>query len=73
MRIALDEGWPWSMRLIGCSIGAATLLVLIKAPGRSLVIPSRRATAGTSSSGHCSSSVAFGIARTYAATSNASG
>ena len=42
MRIALDEVSPWSMRLIGYSIGAATLLVLIKAQGRSLVIPSGR-------------------------------
>jgi drug/metabolite transporter (DMT)-like permease len=42
MRIALDEVSPWSMRLIGYSIGAATLLVLIKAQGRSLAIPSGR-------------------------------
>ena len=35
MRIALDEVSPWTMRLIGYSIGAATLLVLIKAQGRS--------------------------------------
>ncbi len=42
MRIALDEVSPWSMRLIGYSIGAATLLVLIKAQGRSLSIPTAR-------------------------------
>ncbi|AMN38976.1 putative permease, DMT superfamily [Rhodoplanes sp. Z2-YC6860] len=42
MRIALDEVSPWGMRLIGFSIGAATLLVLIKAQGRSLVIPRGR-------------------------------
>jgi drug/metabolite transporter (DMT)-like permease len=39
MRIALDEVSPWSLRLIGYSIGAATLLVLIKWQGRSLAIP----------------------------------
>ena len=42
MRIALDEVSPWSMRLIGYSIGAATLLILIKAQGRSLYVPSGR-------------------------------
>jgi len=42
MRIALDEVSPWSMRLIGYSIGAATLLVLLKAQGRSLYIPAGR-------------------------------
>ena len=39
MRVALDEVGPWSMRLIGYSIGAATLLLLIKAQGRSIAIP----------------------------------
>src|ERR1044071_8882862 len=39
MRIALDEVSPWTMRLIGYSIGAATLLLLLKAQGRSLAIP----------------------------------
>jgi len=39
MRIALNEVSPWSMRLIGYSIGAATMLVLIKAQGRRLAIP----------------------------------
>lgn len=39
MRVALDEVSPWAMRLIGYAIGAATLLLLIKAQGRSLVIP----------------------------------
>ena len=42
MRIALDEVSPWSMRLIGYSIGAVTLLLLIKAQGRSLAIPRAR-------------------------------
>jgi drug/metabolite transporter (DMT)-like permease len=42
MRIALDEVSPWSMRLIGYSIGAATLFILIKAQGRSLFIPPGR-------------------------------
>jgi drug/metabolite transporter (DMT)-like permease len=42
MRIALDEVSPWSMRLISYAIGAATLLVLIKAQGRSLAIPRGR-------------------------------
>ena len=39
MRMALDEVSPWSMRLIGYSIGAAMLLILLKAQGRSLAIP----------------------------------
>jgi drug/metabolite transporter (DMT)-like permease len=39
MRVALDEVSPWAMRLIGYSIGAATLLALLKAQGRSLAIP----------------------------------
>ena len=42
MRIALDEVTPWGMRLIGYSIGAATLLILLKAQGRSLAIPGGR-------------------------------
>ena len=39
MRVALDEVSPWAMRLIGYSIGAVTLLILLKAQGRSLAIP----------------------------------
>jgi drug/metabolite transporter (DMT)-like permease len=39
MRVALDEVSPWSLRLIGYSIGAATLLLLLKAQGRDVVIP----------------------------------
>jgi len=39
MRIALDEISPWGMRLIGFSIGTVTLLILLKAQGRSLAIP----------------------------------
>jgi drug/metabolite transporter (DMT)-like permease len=42
MRVALDEVSPWGMRLIGYSIGAATLLILLKAQGRSLAIPRGR-------------------------------
>src|SRR4029078_12140809 len=42
MRIALDEVSPWGMRLIGYGIGAATLLILMKAQGRSLAIPPGR-------------------------------
>jgi len=42
MRISLDEVSPWSMRLIGYSIGSATLLILIKAQGRSLYVPPGR-------------------------------
>jgi drug/metabolite transporter (DMT)-like permease len=39
MRVALDEVSPWSLRLIGYSIGVTVLLVLLKAQGRSLAIP----------------------------------
>ena len=39
MRVALDEVSPWAMRLIGYSIGSVTLLILLKAQGRSLFIP----------------------------------
>src|SRR3954467_6219216 len=42
MRVALDEVSPWGMRLIGYSIGATTLFLLIKAQGRSLAIPRGR-------------------------------
>ena len=42
MRIALDEVSPWTMRLIGYAIGAATLLILLKTQGRSLVLPTAR-------------------------------
>jgi drug/metabolite transporter (DMT)-like permease len=42
MRVALDEVSPWTLRLISYSIGAVTLLLLIKAQGRSLAIPSRK-------------------------------
>jgi drug/metabolite transporter (DMT)-like permease len=42
MRIALDEVSPWGMRLIGYSIGAATLLILLNAQGRSVSIPRGR-------------------------------
>src|SRR5262249_26087349 len=39
MRVALDEVSPWTLRLIGYSIGAMTLFVLLKAQGRKLTIP----------------------------------
>jgi drug/metabolite transporter (DMT)-like permease len=39
MRIALDEVSPWTLRFLGYSIGAVTLLILLKAQRRSLVIP----------------------------------
>jgi drug/metabolite transporter (DMT)-like permease len=39
MRVALDEVSPWAMRLIGYGIGAATILILLKAQGRKLTIP----------------------------------
>ena len=42
MRVALDEVSPWGMRLIGYSIGAATLLILLNAQGRSVSIPRGR-------------------------------
>ena len=42
MRVALDEISPWAVRLIGYGIGTATLLVLLKAQGRSLAIPRGR-------------------------------
>ncbi|MSP46874.1 MAG: DMT family transporter [Xanthobacteraceae bacterium] len=38
MRVALDEVSPWGMRLIGYSIGSATLLILLRAQGRSLAV-----------------------------------
>lgn len=39
MRVALDEVSPWGLRLIGYSIGAATILILLKAQGRRIAIP----------------------------------
>ncbi len=39
MRVALDEVSPWAMRLIGYSIGVVTLLILLRAQGRSLAVP----------------------------------
>src|SRR5712691_4808439 len=43
MRIALDEVSPWTVRFLGYSIGAATLLALLKMQGRDLAIPRGRA------------------------------
>jgi drug/metabolite transporter (DMT)-like permease len=42
LRIALDQLTPWSARLLGYSIGAATLAVLLKYQGRSFHIPPGR-------------------------------
>ena len=42
MRVALDEVSPWGMRLIGYSIGAVTLFILLKAQGRTIAIPHGR-------------------------------
>ena len=42
MRIALNEVSPWTLRFLGYSIGAATILILLKAQGRSLAIPAGR-------------------------------
>jgi len=53
MRVALDEVSPWGMRLIGYSIGSATLFILLKAQGRSLAIPHGK-TGETFSSPRCS-------------------
>jgi drug/metabolite transporter (DMT)-like permease len=65
MRVALDEVSPWAVRLIGYSIGAATLLVLIKAQGRSVAIPRGRAWLHTLVAA-LMLSVSFGIAGTFA-------
>lgn len=43
MRVSLDEVSPWAMRLIGYSIGAAMLFVLLKAQGRTLAVPRGKA------------------------------
>ena len=65
MRIALDEVSPWSMRLIGYSIGAATLLCCSRR--RAAASPSRAAATGcTSSSPRMFLVVAFGVAGTFA-------
>lgn len=42
MRIALDEVSPWTLRFLGYAIGAATLVVLVKAQGRRLTVPGGR-------------------------------
>jgi drug/metabolite transporter (DMT)-like permease len=39
MRIALDEVSPWTLRFLGYSIGAATLLMLLRWQERRLAIP----------------------------------
>lgn len=65
MRIALDEVSPWTMRFLGYSIGAATLLILIKAQGRSLVIPRGRDRLHVLMAASFIV-IAFGVAGTYA-------
>jgi drug/metabolite transporter (DMT)-like permease len=65
MRIALDEVSPWGMRLIGYSIGAAVLLLLIKAQGRSVAIPRGKAWLHVFVAA-LFLSVSFGIAGTFA-------
>lgn len=65
MRVALDEVSPWSMRLIGYTIGAVTLLILIKAQGRSISIPRRRDWLHTLVAAMFLS-VSFGLAGTFA-------
>jgi len=65
MRIALDEVSPWGMRLIGYAIGAATMLLLIKAQGRSLAIPRGRDWLHVFVAA-LFLSVSFGIAGTFA-------
>src|SRR4029079_10837642 len=42
MRIALYEVSPWTLRFLGYCLGAITLLILLKAQGRSLAIPRGR-------------------------------
>ena len=42
MRIALYEVSPWTLRFIGYSVGALTVLLWLKARGRSLAIPGGR-------------------------------
>src|SRR6185312_10076894 len=42
MRIALYEVSPWTLRFLGYTLGAITLLILLKAQGRSLAIPRGR-------------------------------
>lgn len=39
IKIALSGLTPWSFRLLGFTVGAATLLAVVKATGRSLAIP----------------------------------
>src|SRR6185295_3652916 len=65
MRIALDEVSPWGMRLIGYSIGAATLLILLNAQGRSVSIPRGRDWLHIFIAA-LFLSVSFGVAGTYA-------
>jgi drug/metabolite transporter (DMT)-like permease len=65
MRIALDELSPWSMRFLGYSIGAATLLALIKLQSRSLAIPRGRAWLHIAIAS-LFNVVSFGLAGTFA-------
>jgi len=65
MRIALDEVSPWAMRLIGYSIGAATILILLKVQGRQLAIPFGRHWLHISIAA-LFLSVSFGVAGSFA-------
>jgi drug/metabolite transporter (DMT)-like permease len=65
MRVALDEVSPWTLRLIGYSIGAATLLILLKAQGRKLAIPFGRDWLHIIAAA-LFLAVAFGVAGSYA-------
>ena len=65
MRIALDEVGPWTMRLFGYSIGAITLVVLIRWQRRSLAIPFGRAWLHVLIAG-AFNSVMFGLCATFA-------
>jgi drug/metabolite transporter (DMT)-like permease len=65
MRIALDEVSPWTLRVFGYSIGAATLLLLLRAQGRNLAIPYGRAWAHVVVAS-LFNVIAFGLAGTFA-------
>ena len=66
MRIALDEVSPWSMRLIGYSIGAATLLAVAQGTGPQPCRSRRQELAAYCRRRACSSRWRFGVAGTFA-------
>jgi drug/metabolite transporter (DMT)-like permease len=65
MRIALDEVSPWTLRVLGYSIGAVTLLALMRAQGRALAIPYGRAWLHVGAAA-AFNVIAFGLAGTFA-------